>query len=80
MQLYIEERFVEPPQMNRLPYSLLCHQTMSTLASCGEMTPAELASRILTLAYFHRITQEDYRILLVICWKSTTSAGQKTEV
>ena len=35
-----------------------------TLASGGEMTPAELASRVLTLSCFHRITQEDYRILL----------------
>lgn len=64
IQLYIEERFVEPPRTGRLPYSLLYHQTMSTLASGGEMTPAELASRVLTLSCFHRITQEDYRILL----------------
>ena len=37
---------------------------MSTLASCGEMTPAELATRVLTLSSFHLITQDDYRILL----------------
>ncbi len=64
VQLYIEERFVEPPRMERLPYSLLYHQTMSTLASCGEMTPGELASRVLPLSCFHRISQEDFRILL----------------
>ena len=64
VQLYIEERFVEPPRMDRLPYSLLYHQTMSTLASHGEMTPAELASRILSLSCFKRISQEDYKILL----------------
>ena len=64
IQLYIEERFVEPPRTERLPFSLLYHQTMSTLASCGEMTPAELASRVLTLSAFHRITQDDYRVLL----------------
>ena len=64
VQLYIEERFVEPPRTDRLPYSLLYHQTMSTLASCGEMTPGELASRVLPLHCFHRITQEDYRLLL----------------
>ena len=64
VQLYIEERFVEPPRLDRLPYSLLYHQTMSTLASHGEMTPAELASRVLGLSCFHRITQEDYRLLL----------------
>ena len=65
VQLYIEERFVEPPRTQRLPYSLLYHQTMSTLASCGEMTAGELASRVLPLACFHRITTEDYRILLL---------------
>lgn len=64
VQLYIEERFVEPPRTQSLPYSLLYHQTMSTLASCGEMTPAELATRVLTLSSFHLITQDDYRILL----------------
>ena len=64
VQLYIEERFVEPPRTQRLPYSLLYHQTMSTLASCGEMTPAELATRVLTMSSFHLITQDDYRILL----------------
>ncbi|MBO4349509.1 MAG: DEAD/DEAH box helicase [Proteobacteria bacterium] len=64
VQLYIEERFVEPPRTDRLPFSLLYHQTMSTLGSCGEMTPAELASRVLPLSYFHRITQDDFRILL----------------
>ena len=64
VQLYIEERFVEPPRTGRLPFSLLYHQTMSTLASCGEMTAGELASRVLTLSCFHRISQEDYRILL----------------
>ena len=64
IQLYIEERFVEPPRTERLPYSLLYHQTMSTLASGGEMTAGELASRVLPLACFHRITQDDYRVLL----------------
>ena len=64
VQLYIEERFVEPPKMDRLPYSLLYHQTMSTLASHGEMTAGELASRVLTLSCFHRITKDDYRLLL----------------
>ena len=64
VQLYIEERFVEPPRTDRMPYSLLYHQTMSTLASHGEMTARELASRVLSLSCFSRITQEDYRLLL----------------
>ncbi|MBQ9242085.1 MAG: DEAD/DEAH box helicase [Proteobacteria bacterium] len=64
VQLYLEARFVEPPRTERLPFSLLYHQTMSTLASHGEMTPAELASRVLPLSAFHRITQDDFRMLL----------------
>lgn len=64
VQVYIEERWVEPPVLDRLPYSLLYHQTMSTLASGGEMTPGELAGRVLSLSYFHRISTDDYRVLL----------------
>lgn len=64
VQLYLEERWVELPRLDRLPFSLLYHQTMSTLASCGEMSPRALADRVLRLHYFHRITQEDYRVLL----------------
>ena len=64
VQLYLEERWCEPPRLNRLPYSLLYHQTMSTLASCGELSPAALADRVLTLPYFHRVSQGDYKVLL----------------
>ena len=64
VQLYAEEHWVEPPRLDRLPFSLLYHQTMSTLAANGEMTPAQLAGRVLKLCPFHRITQDDYRILL----------------
>lgn len=64
IQVYLEERWVEPPKLDRLPFSLLYHQTMCTLASCGEMSPRALAFRVLSLSYFHRITQEDYKLLL----------------
>ncbi len=65
VQLYLEEKWVEPPKLDRLPFSLLYHQTMSTLASSGEMSAAALASKVLTLSYFHRISQEDYKTLLL---------------
>jgi ATP-dependent Lhr-like helicase len=64
VQLYVEERWVEPPQLDDLPYSLLYHQTMATLASTGELSPADLARRVLTLSPFHRVTADDYRALL----------------
>ncbi len=64
VQVYIEERWVEPPRLDRYPYSLLYHQVMSTLASSGELTPPQLAERVLTLKYFHMITKDDLRLLL----------------
>ena len=64
IQLYLEERWVEPPRLDRLPFSLLYHQTMSITSSCGELAPRALADRVLSLHVFHRITQEDYRTLL----------------
>lgn len=64
IQLYLEERWVEPPSLEGLPYSLLYHQTMATLASCGELTAGQLAERVLTLTPFHRISLDDYRVLL----------------
>lgn len=64
VQLYLEDRWVEPQETGRLRYSLLYHQTLSTLASCGELTPAALASRVLTLSAFSNISKEDYKALL----------------
>lgn len=64
VQVYLEEKWVEPPKFDRLPFSLLYHQTMSTLASSGELTPAALASKVITLNYFHRISQEDFKAML----------------
>ena len=64
VQLYLEQRWVEPPRLNRLPFSLLYHQTMSILASSGELSPKALADRVLRLQYFHRISPEDFKVLL----------------
>lgn len=64
VQLYMEERWVEPPRLERLPYSLLYHQTMATIASEGELSPPALANRILRLSFFRNVSQSDYRILL----------------
>jgi ATP-dependent Lhr-like helicase len=64
IQLYVEERWIEPMQPTRYPFSLLYHQTMSTLAGMGEMSPAALAQRVLTLPPFNHISQDDFRELL----------------
>ena len=64
IQLYLEERWIEPKRNKVLPYSLLYHQTMSTLASSGELTPAELARRVLVLPPFREVQQEHFKTLL----------------
>ena len=65
VQLYIEERFIEPPSRKKEPYSLLFHQTLSTLASFGEMTAKELGEKMLSLPPFRSVSKEAYRTLLV---------------
>lgn len=65
IQLYIEERFIEPPSIKKMPMSLLFHQTLSVLASSGELSPKALAERVLTLPPFINVSREDYRELIV---------------
>ncbi len=65
VQLYIEERFIEPPNVRRLPYSLLFHQTLSVLAASGELTLKRLAERVLSLPSFASVPKEDYKALVL---------------
>ncbi len=65
VQLYIEERFIEPPSWKKQPFSLLFHQTLSTLASKGELSAAALADAVLSLPPFVNVTKESYKALLV---------------
>ncbi|MFB2976265.1 DEAD/DEAH box helicase [Microseira sp. BLCC-F43] len=64
IQLYLEERWIEPIRPVQYPLSLLYHQTLSILAAMGELSPAELAAQVLTLPPFRAIYPEDYRQLL----------------
>lgn len=65
VQLYAEERFIEPPTVKKMPFSLLFHQTLSVLAASGELTAARLAGRILSLPPFAHVSKEDYKTLLL---------------
>lgn len=65
IQLYTEEKWIEPIPQNSLPFSLLYHQTMAYLTAAGESSAAGLAQSILTLAPFSKVSQEDYRTLLL---------------
>ena len=65
VQLYIEERFIEPPNRKKMPYSLMFQQTLSVLASGGAMRPKELAARVMALPPFREVPEESYRELLL---------------
>lgn len=65
IQLYLEEKWIEPIPPKRLPASLLYHQTMSTLLAAGELTPAALADRVLRLSPFRYVSTDQYRELLL---------------
>ena len=65
IQLYIEERFIEPPTVKKLPFSLAFQQTLSVLMSTGEQTPKQLAEKVLSLPAFTEMPKESYRQLLI---------------
>jgi len=64
INLFLEERWVEPIEIKKHPYGLVYHQTMSFLLTNGEVSAAELAQNILTLEAFSLITKDDYKLLL----------------
>lgn len=64
IQLYLEEKWIEPIAPKHYPLSLLYQQTLSTLVALGELAPAALAQRILTLPPFRAISQDDFRQVL----------------
>lgn len=64
IQLYLEERWIEPIKPVQYPLSLLYHQTMSILVATGEMTPATLAKQIFNLPPFAAISPADFKLLL----------------
>ena len=65
IQLYMEERWVEPFTIKKKPFSLLVHQTLSILMTYNELKPSELARIVLQLpAFKDTVSQEEYRELL----------------
>ena len=65
IQLYLEDKWVEPFKQKKKPYSLLAHQTLSILMTDGELTPVELARKVLLLpAFKDKISLDEYKKLL----------------
>jgi ATP-dependent helicase Lhr and Lhr-like helicase len=64
IQLYLEDRWIEPIKPQKYPLSLLYHQTISILAAEEELEPDILVNKVLSLPTFTAITKEDYKLLL----------------
>jgi ATP-dependent helicase Lhr and Lhr-like helicase len=64
IQLYAEEKWIEPIYRPSLPGSLLYQQTMSIVGASGELKPQQIAERVLTLAPFRQVSQDQFRDLL----------------
>lgn len=64
IELYLRERWIEPVEPPRYPYSLLYQQTMSILLAAGELQPTQLEQRVLTLPPFRHVSPQRYRRLL----------------
>ncbi len=64
IQLYTEERFIEPPSRKTMPLSLLFHQILSVLAASGELLPDRLAERVLSMSPFSGVPDGIYHELI----------------
>ena len=65
IDLYSNERFIEPPRIKKMPLSLAFHQTLSVLFSAGELSAKALAERILSFPPLSPLGKDTYRALLV---------------
>ncbi|MBR2634042.1 MAG: DEAD/DEAH box helicase [Clostridia bacterium] len=65
VELYRKERWIEPAELKKKPFSLLFHQVLSVLSVHGSLSPADLAKAVLSLAPFEAVTKEEFRELLI---------------
>jgi ATP-dependent Lhr-like helicase len=77
IELYIEEHWTEDAEPKPCPFSLLCHQTLSVLASLGEQSAEELMTKLLSLPPFAGVEKSDYEDILYTL--ETADYIEKTE-
>lgn len=64
IELYLKEKWIEPIKLKKYPFGILLHQTLSHLLTVGDISPAALASFMLTIYPFKDIVADDFKILL----------------
>ncbi|MDR1101843.1 MAG: DEAD/DEAH box helicase [Clostridiales bacterium] len=63
IELY-RERWIEPKRVDKYPFNILVHQTLSFLYSFGDIDDSLLAQRMLSEKSFEKIIQKDFKLLL----------------
>jgi ATP-dependent Lhr-like helicase len=63
VELY-RENWIESAEVQKYPFNILAHQTISFLYGYGEIEPVTLAQKMLKEAIFRNIEAEDYKKLL----------------
>ena len=64
IQLYLEERFIEPPKILKYSMSMLFHQIMSVTAAAGEISISSLIETIKSLPPFYSVDPDDILYLI----------------
>ncbi|MDR0402580.1 MAG: DEAD/DEAH box helicase [Treponema sp.] len=66
IELFLGEKWIEPPEEKPLPYSLFAHELLAVLGSLGEHSAAALGGRLFALPPFARssITRDDFALIL----------------
>ncbi len=75
IQLYLEERWIEPPDIPTMPLSLLYQQTMSVLQARTELTAISISQSILKLIPFQSVTLDEYRLFPSTSGRSRSSCS-----
>ena len=63
IELY-RNNWIEPLRINKYPFNILLHQTLSVLYGFGEVSAELLAQKLLSERSFQHIEQEDFKELL----------------
>lgn len=64
LQLYLEERWIEPAKILKYPLSILYQQILSCVSQAGELSPEALSEKILSMDNFTKISLDDFMSLV----------------
>ena len=64
LQLYLEERWIEPAKILKYPLSILYQQILSCIAQAGELSIEALSGMILSMENFSQISPDDFLSLI----------------